>query len=105
MDAAELIWGWLNGLVRRAVIGVLFYLLFAIVCALLVVLGLEKGQGLGELDGLSREHSRFSEAFLDIAEHATEVAGSPSRAKAVIPRLSDHDPCAHWRKPMDMMRH
>ena len=25
--------------------------------------------------------------------------------RGVIPRRIDHDPCAHWRMPMDMMRH
>ena len=23
----------------------------------------------------------------------------------LIPKRIDHDPCAHWRMPMDMMRH
>ena len=26
-------------------------------------------------------------------------------AEELIPRRINHDPCAHWRSPMDMMRH
>ena len=28
-----------------------------------------------------------------------------AEAEQVIPTRIDHDPCAHWRMPMDMMRH
>ena len=27
------------------------------------------------------------------------------RRRGLIPSLTDQNPCAHWRNPMDMMRH
>lgn len=83
MDTAELYWSWLNGLVRRASVGVLFFLFFAVTSFLLFLAAYDRDTGLSHLGDYSREHSRFSESFLDIADHATEVAGARSRANAL----------------------
>jgi hypothetical protein len=83
VDAAEFYWGWLNGLVRRVAIGVLFYLLFAVICALLVLSTLERDHALENLDSYSREHNKLTGTFLEVAAAATELAGAKRRAGAM----------------------
>lgn len=83
VDSEEIVWGWLNGLVRRAAIGHLLYLLFAVACCLLVLSAVDRGNGLEDLGTYSNDHSRLTESFVDMAGHATELAGSPARAPAM----------------------
>ena len=39
-----------------------------------------------------------------LRKHGPEKTRKWIEARALIPSPIDQNPCAHWRKPMDMMR-
>lgn len=82
VDKEEFLWGWFTGLVRRAATGILLFFLFAAVAILLVVAEKGREDSLSQLSHFSSEHARFTAAFIDIADHATDLAGSGKRASA-----------------------
>ena len=49
-------------------------------------------------------------AGIAVAEHVAQLPADEGGAEGlvherrVIPTLIDQNPCAHWRRPMDMMR-
>jgi hypothetical protein len=61
-----------------------------------------------ELDHAALEVERFGEAqsaWIEAADPACDPPRRKALEEALIPRLSDQNPWAHWRRPMDMMRH
>jgi hypothetical protein len=58
--------------------------------------------------GMARPSLRFcvikSGAATALCPRDDAISGAVSPG-GLIPRRIDHDPCAHWRMPMDMMRH
>ncbi|MDB5711573.1 MAG: hypothetical protein JWL96_3643 [Sphingomonas bacterium] len=83
MDTAEIIWGWMNGLVRRVAIGSLLFLLFSAASLLLYLAAVNRVGGLGELDASEFNHTKLVDSFIDMGQHASELAGSSSRAAAM----------------------
>ncbi len=87
MDSSEIFWRWLTGLVRRVSVGVLLYFLFAMVSVLLYLSEGERNSGLDELSRYSNEHTRYTEAFADIARYMTALGSSKSTARIAIQPL------------------
>ena len=83
MDKQELFWGWFAGLVRRAALGILLFFSFATVAILLLLAEKGREDSLSKLSRFSADHARFTVAFVDIADHATDLASSGKRASAM----------------------
>lgn len=75
VDGGQLVWSWLNGLVRRATIGTLFFFIFSAVSALLVIAAAGRETDLRNLDGYSQLQAHYTDAFLEMAGLGADLTG------------------------------
>jgi hypothetical protein len=87
MDDLQIVWSWLNGLVRRVTIGTLLFLFFSIISLLLVLSSAIRERDLRHLGDYSQLHARFSDEFLAVASLAADLSGTRARAMQPVEPL------------------
>jgi hypothetical protein len=87
MDWGELVWTWLNGLVRRVTTGILFFFLFSVISLLLVISTGQRERDLRHLEGYSQLHAHYTDAFLEVAGLGTNLRSSKTSAMQPVEPL------------------